>query len=466
MKTTALVFVLTFAVLTSSIFATIIHVPGDQTTIQSAIDAAADGDTIQVATGLYPENPTISGKVILLGAMAGIDPDGSLDRGSEAVISGSIAVDSGADETTINGLKIDGGGIVIEEAADVSVIYNIIVNAPSFAVQTDSRISISDNSIAECDGGIRAEYDGGSVSDRIEISGNDIAHIANAGIAVSGTYTYIFDNYLYQCNYYGPDGNGGWDRGSIYIEDGADYTTVTANTISDGIHGIQTWANSTIITNNFVMSFGLTYADQYTIGGRNYKNSGVMVGSNWGLGDHDPVGVVVKNNSFEGNFWHIFHNSGLSETVDASGNWLNATTSGGAASRISVGVDYTPWLASGADTDSGAPGFQGNFSSLWVDDNSPQASTGRLHAGRCRSSSRHRRDRQRLHRLLYRGGQRGEPQQHHDCRYKQRCHHASESGLAVEYRRLWHYSHDGRAGGQFIGRQAAASDDEFRSDSG
>ena len=59
----------------ASLFGEIINVPGDQPSIQAAIDAAADGDEIIVAPGTYFENINLLGKAVTLHSSASVSFD-------------------------------------------------------------------------------------------------------------------------------------------------------------------------------------------------------------------------------------------------------------------------------------------------------------------------------------------------------------------------------------------------------
>ncbi|HEX9749883.1 MAG TPA: hypothetical protein VGB22_01150, partial [candidate division Zixibacteria bacterium] len=58
-------------------------------------------------------------------------------------------------------------------------------------------------------------------------------------------------------------------------------------------------------------------------------------------------------------------------TVDGSANSWGSVDPGVVAGQVVGDIDYTPWLDA-IDSDGGTAGFQGDFSSLWVDDDSPQ----------------------------------------------------------------------------------------------
>jgi pectin methylesterase-like acyl-CoA thioesterase len=118
-------------------------------TIQTAIGAAVDGDTIEVAAGTYTETVAVNKQVTLLGANYDEDPAGSSDRGDESVIEGMVTIT--ADEVTVNGFKLTSSGIEISDASNsalnVIVSYNILENA----AWADGAVDLNGGN--RCDGG-------------------------------------------------------------------------------------------------------------------------------------------------------------------------------------------------------------------------------------------------------------------------------------------------------------------------
>ena len=128
--------------------ATTIHVPGDYATIQAAVNAAADGDTIVVAAGTYGVSTgevfpiTIDRQVTLLGAQANVDPrpDQGGRTGDETIINGgetaTRVLQISASGVEINGFTVTGGtagedivrgdGAVSAKLQGLLLRYNII----------------------------------------------------------------------------------------------------------------------------------------------------------------------------------------------------------------------------------------------------------------------------------------------------------------------------------------------------
>lgn len=87
--------------------ATIISVPGDYPTIQAAIDAAADGDTIRVSPGTYGERVDTLSKRITLESVSGAAAT-TIDAGGYGT---AVKMDAGPGETPVlRGFTIKGGG--------------------------------------------------------------------------------------------------------------------------------------------------------------------------------------------------------------------------------------------------------------------------------------------------------------------------------------------------------------------
>ncbi len=85
--------------------------------------------------------------------------------------------------------------------------------------------------------------------------------------------------------------------------------------------------------------------------------------------------TIVHNNAFDNFDTYINNTTTVNidpNLLDASGNWWGTTDAAALFAGVTAGSDYTPWLASGTDNDADVAGFQGDFSTLYVDDDSFQ----------------------------------------------------------------------------------------------
>jgi hypothetical protein len=209
------------------------------------------------------------------------------------------------------------------EAERVELTNNIISGCPydAILVTHDSYTYIHGNTVGPTgDKGISIA-DGeniNNVGERIEVSGNTVTGTKYPGIQVAWAvpYTYIYDNTLTGCNYYGGDGTGDWDYASIHVDENCYNTIVDSNDVSDGINGIQIWSDDCEVTNNEIYDMGMTYANIHD----NY----------WGLYVRDYPSVLSV--TAENNWWG-----------DCSGPYHSTTNPSGTGDAVSDNVDYGPW---------------------------------------------------------------------------------------------------------------------------
>ncbi len=106
-------------------------------TIQAAIDAAVDGNTISAAAGTYTENLNVNKDVTIIGANDGVAGDGT--RGAETIIDGQVVI--AADGVTIDGVSIVGAaagqlgttGVVVSSGSDGFSLVNSVIDSNSAA---------------------------------------------------------------------------------------------------------------------------------------------------------------------------------------------------------------------------------------------------------------------------------------------------------------------------------------------
>jgi len=213
----------------------------------------------------------------------------------------------------------------------------------------------------------------GSSTERIMVEGNTVSCTKWPGIQVAWDidYTYIHNNTVTGCNYYGGDGTGDWDYASIYVAEDCGNTIVDSNDVSDGINGIQIWSDNCTVTNNTIYDMGLSYEDTKLTADGIYYNSGIIIGSNWLTSNFKPTGTTITGNNIHDNYWGLYVRdyATLSPSdpsvlsVTATCNWWGSSdgpggVGPGTGNNVSANVVFCPWFDSvcpGGNCNGGAP---------------------------------------------------------------------------------------------------------------
>ena len=173
-----------------------IHVPADQPTIQQAISAASNGDTILVAPGTYNENINFLGKAITVASTGGPSVTTIDGGGTESVVTFSSGE---ANSSVLEGFTITNGN------ASVNNLYTGGGVAIFYASPTIKNNVVTNN--AACSGGGIGLY----VSPNAVIKGNSVTQ-NSGGTCIGAT------------------------GGGIYI-DGGGVAQIIGNTISKNTSG-------------------------------------------------------------------------------------------------------------------------------------------------------------------------------------------------------------------------------------
>lgn len=82
-----------------------------------------------------------------------------------------------------------------------------------------------------------------------------------------------------------------------------------------------------------------------------------------------PVNLIASGNSITSSTFAF--GSNMSNRQDGSGNWLGTNDPAAVLALFDGDIDFSPWLDADSDI-SGDAGFQGDFSTIWIDNDSPQ----------------------------------------------------------------------------------------------
>ena len=331
------------SVATASVLAAhTIHVPDDYPTIQEAIDAASNGDTVVVAAGLYEVNVEIDKSLTLQGAQAGVDA--RTRSGAETIIepdegTGIRIITATNRVVVIDGLTVQNAehGIATPEptmAADITIKNVRVLNPSEFGISPTFTVATT---VEYCyvEGAVQAINAGALVPFEPTVATFRNNEIVNSQFGFTG-----------------------------YLKDSLIEGNLVRDFATEGI-GISGQLLNTEIRNNTVTGYvegaGLTFEEHY---GRDLSENVNVEGNTFtendlGIYVFDTqttlTGITVNFNNIDDNSRYGVWNQG-GETLNATKNWWG--DAGGPSGRgpgdgdaVSTKVLYSPWLGAELGTE-------------------------------------------------------------------------------------------------------------------
>ncbi|MBI4181003.1 MAG: hypothetical protein HY528_03645, partial [Chloroflexi bacterium] len=344
---------------------------GSYGTIQDAVNAAVDDDTLKVAPGTYPENVTVASGLDNLTIMA-------TGTAAETIIGGT----SGADAVSINGtgFTLDSvtikGTLTLQSGADTATIKNSTLTKRSSSsgvtLLTSSSISltmtndtIDTQSGTVTDTGVKLAAAGATAkitSVTFKLDG-DPGMVSDKAIETTVALTTATNSLVVATSTFTGDGTGGIGYSDAVGSVGVVIKTSTFDQLEKAIDINNAASKATIqantITNSVLSGTGDAAKGTVAIG----ANAGVTVESNTIKGNKgfsvkvtaNGDKVLVNGNSFSGNTKGL-RNEDSVNSLNAKLNWWGDATgpynaSGNSAGKGDIMSDYVtfkPFLT--ADT--------------------------------------------------------------------------------------------------------------------
>jgi parallel beta-helix repeat protein len=349
------------------------------TSINAAIAAASNGDTIDVAAGAYHERVNVNKSVTLDGAQFGVDARGGRGAAAnEAIVDGqdlgggqrSTAFYVTANDATIDGFTVQntnsanvfGAGIdlsggtsgahVVNDIVQNNIIGLFLSNASSTdqtVIQHDLFQNNNQAGPASGNGIYTDQFTAGGALTNVLIDGNSFVGNSNAGLNLGSSQAASQSHVAISNNTFANNGN------AVDLFN-ATSSSLTGNTIS-GSTGSQIFIGGGVdglqIANNVI---------------QNGHAKGINIGPDVGGYPNPNANITINDNSISGNAGLALSiDSGrYTGTLDARENWWGTNDATAIQSQISGTVAFSPYLDNGSNGVSSGPGFQGDASHLDV----------------------------------------------------------------------------------------------------